>query len=456
MMRFLPCVAGALLTATAVEARAEKDSSHSLQAVLDPSGSLLDGPPSSSSSAAASAAQAAGDRGKKTMRRHTKNHVQQEQQEPRSPSAAALVRKSSTSSSTRSGQENSPKPKTGTSSALQTLVRRMDAKKKSKAGALVRSSATQKKSSSRLRTGKASMKNSVADHCETMALINAGTSPQVACKDACIAKEQACYNLQSTDAAYSSGSTTTSGMASLCSDACLDARTAHEAACENLATAYYTTAQEWSEDCANMPPPANATVGQYCSWNAVADGTGCQDACTAFFATCYEADEETLVDDVDQDGSQSVKEAYCTDGCYSAMDSYVAACPHGMDGQTKDSGYAKYRCDSINPLATATAAPTTTDAASAEEQADGASSGLIIGGVVAALLLLGGVGAAFATGAIGGGGEAAKGEADEEAKADGRRGGEGDEDAEGTDDDDVGFKPPKPESPRSNALTREG
>eukprot|EP00392_Amoebophrya_sp_AT5.2_P008763 g8791.t1 len=37
MMRFLPCVAGALLTATAVEARAEKDSSHSLQAVLDPS-----------------------------------------------------------------------------------------------------------------------------------------------------------------------------------------------------------------------------------------------------------------------------------------------------------------------------------------------------------------------------------------------------------------------------------
>eukprot|EP00392_Amoebophrya_sp_AT5.2_P008760 g8788.t1 len=214
MMKFLPCVAGALLTATAVEARVEKDSSRNLQAVLDPSGSLLDGPPSSSSSAAASAAQAAGDRGKKTMRRHTKNHVQQEKQEPRSLPAAALVRKSSTSSSTRSGQENSPKPKTGTSSALQTLVRRMDAKKKSKAGALVRSSATQKKSSSRLRTGKASMKNSVADHCETMALINA--------------------------------------------------------------------------------------VGQYCSWNAVADGTGCQDACTAFFATCYEADEETLVDDVDQ------------------------------------------------------------------------------------------------------------------------------------------------------------
>eukprot|EP00392_Amoebophrya_sp_AT5.2_P011265 g11340.t1 len=211
-----------------------------------------------------------------------------------------------------------------------------------------------------------------------------------------------------------------------------------ELACENCTMSRYAypgSAQAHRYNCGdrNITFTTEFTVGEYCMLEASYwDGTGCEDACKAYYQTCYEADEDAHWDDVVQD--DVLNDAYCTEGCYSARDSYVAACPNGMDGPNKDSGSgAKDWCDSTTPPATTTATPVETTATPAttdadEEQVDGASSsgggsssGLIIGVVVAGVLLLGGVGTAFATGAIGGGGEAAEGEGE----------GKGNEESEG-------------------------
>eukprot|EP00392_Amoebophrya_sp_AT5.2_P008759 g8787.t1 len=178
----------------------------------------------------------------------------------------------------------------------------MDAKKKSKAGALIRSSAAQKKSSSRLRRGKATMMNTVDEECDDDAELLGSSSVDAACKTACLAKKEHCYGLQSGDLWSSSPPPSLSDE---CSDACKNAMDTYETACQNcFGLALPGSAQSHREACDGVTTTGTGTttpptVGFFCALEASSgDGTSCEDACKAYYQTCHEADENAPHDDV--------------------------------------------------------------------------------------------------------------------------------------------------------------
>eukprot|EP00392_Amoebophrya_sp_AT5.2_P017986 g18429.t1 len=138
------------------------------------------------------------------------------------------------------------------------------------------------------------------DQCSD-ACFNAMDAHELACEncvgsraktDACIAKQEHCYGLQPTETHYGASPT----VPDMCSDACLNATEVHELACENcVGSVYPGTAQGERDWCASWSTASwTMTVGHYCTLEAShphGDGTSCEDACKAYYQTCYEADE---------------------------------------------------------------------------------------------------------------------------------------------------------------------